>query len=122
MRPKYAGLRQASGSERARIVERNRAELRERIAGILTPEQRARFEALAAEAGARQAPARGRVFLLDGQGRATPVAVRTGLTDGSFTEVAGDGLAGNERVIVGVAGASAPAGRPAGSAGPRLPL
>jgi len=122
MRAKFAGIREAPEAERARIVERNRAELRERIAGILTPEQRARFERLAAEGGARQAPARGRVFVLDAQGGVKPVAVRTGLTDGSFTEVAGGELAENDRVIIGVAGANAPATRPASPVGPRLPF
>lgn len=121
MRPKYAAMRDASEAERAKIAERNRAELRERIAEILTPEQRTRFAQIAAEAGARQAVARGRVFLLDAQGRPKPVSVRTGLTDGSFTEVAGDELQEGDRVIIGIVGATA-ASRPATSAGPRLPF
>ena len=121
MRPKFAEARNAPEAERARIAERNRAELRERITEILTPEQRARYAEITAQSSGRQ-QARGRVFLLDADGRPRPVTVRTGITDGSFTEVADGGLAEGDKVIIGVAGPAANAARPASAPGPRQPF
>ncbi len=74
--------------------------------------------------GARKAPAgakppgdsarastRGRVYVLDGQGKPKPVAVRLGVSDGSMTELIttadGDALAEGAEVVVGT---QAPAG------------
>jgi len=121
MRPKFAEARNAPEAERARIAERNRAELRERITEILTPQQRTRYAEITAQSGGRP-QARGRVFVLDADGRPRPVTVSTGITDGSFTEVADGGLAEGDRVIIGVTGPAANAARPASAPGPRLPF
>jgi HlyD family secretion protein len=52
----------------------------------ITPEQRARFQAMRAEGGGRQA-ARGRIYLLV-NGKPQAHNVRTGITDGAMTEIA----------------------------------
>ena len=121
MREKFLAVRAAPEAERARLSERNRAELRERITEILTPEQRKRYAEMVAEAAGRQS-GRGRVFVLDAQGKPRAVSVRTGLTDGSFTEVRGDELKEGDTVLIGIAGGTAASGRPAAPGGPRLPF
>jgi len=47
---------------------------------------------------------RGRVWVLDADGKPRAVLVRLGISDGTNTEVIGDGLAEREAVIVGLAG------------------
>lgn len=62
----------------------------------------------------------GRVWVLDTNGKPTPLTVSLGITDGTSTEVVGAGLTeGEQEVIVGLAAGTAPA-TPAGS--PRLRL
>ena len=124
MREKFAAVRAAPEAERARMSERNRAEIRERIMEILSPEQRKRYGDMIAEAGNRQSAA-GRVFVLDEQGRPKAVPVRTGLTDGSFTEVRGEQIKEGDKVLVGTGGAAGQPARPpaqSGPPGPRLQL
>ncbi len=123
MREKFIAVRQAPEAERARLSERNRAELRERISEILTPEQRVRYLEIVAEAGSRQS-ARGRVFVLDESGKPRAVQVRTGLTDGSFTEVSAESIREGDTVVIGTGGASGASGaaRPAQPSTPRLPF
>jgi HlyD family secretion protein len=121
MRDKFAAVREAPEAERGKLVERNRAEMRERIGDILTAAQKPVYAAIIAEIAGRQA-SRGRIFLLGADGKPRAVSVRTGLTDGAFTEVSGEGLAEGDSVIIGQQGAAtAPAARPAGAA-PRLPF
>jgi HlyD family secretion protein len=57
------------------------------------------------------------VFVLDAKGVPQPIRVKTGLTDGTFTEVSGTGLAEGVKVITGTVSAttSAAAGQPAAS-------
>ena len=121
MREKFAAVRAAPEAERARLAERNRAELRERIAEILTPEQRARYREIVAEASGRQS-ARGRVFVLDVAGQPKPLQVRTGLSDGSFTEVSAEGLKEGDTVVIGIVGPSSGATRTTQPSAPRLPF
>ena len=121
MREKFLAVRAAPEAERARLSERNRAELRERITEILTPEQRKRYAEMVAEAAGRQS-GRGRVFVLDAQGKTRAVSVRTGLTDGSFTEVRSDELKEGDAVLIGIASGAAASTRPAAPGGPRLPF
>ncbi len=120
MREKFLAVRAAPEAERARLGERNRSELRERIGEILTPEQRKRYAELVAEAAGRQT-GRGRVFVLDAQGKPKAVSVRTGLTDGSYTEVRSEELNEGDAVLMGVA-SGASASRPSAPGGPRLPF
>lgn len=94
----------------------------------VTPEQRARFQAMRAEGGGRQA-SRGRIYLLvDGKPQAHNV--RTGITDGAMTEIAvppnspsASVVVEGADVIVGTVAAgseAAPAGTRRGPAGPRM--
>jgi HlyD family secretion protein len=99
------GRRQQSQAARQRLIARFNA--------VLTPEQRARLAAQ--RAGARDRGAPGTVWVADEED-APPraVAVRTGLTDGSVTEIL-SGLEEGARVVVGTeragaARAAAPAG------------
>jgi len=96
-----------------------RAEMRAAIEETLKPEQRARYAEIIAEAGGRGGPAaRGRVWVLaDGKPRA--IDVRTGLTDGSSTELSGAGIEEGLEVISGML--AAPAAAPAAKAtAPRM--
>ncbi len=80
--------------------------------------------------GARGGPPRGRIHLLDDNDQPITVAVGTGVTDGSFTEVVlkpdtpnADRVVEGARIITGVQGGATPAasGRPRQPA-PRLPF
>lgn len=112
-----------------RALPRN---MQEKIAAALDPERRAKFEAIVAEGrrggasgAAAEAGTPGRVFVPDAEGMPHAVALRLGVTDGSFTEVLGGDLKESAAVIVGggprpsSAGAqeTSPAQRPRG---PRL--
>lgn len=125
-----AGGRQAaaglSEEERRVALRAARAEVRGRIAAVLDPERRAKFEALMQESRGPAQPeaAPGRVYVLDGEGQPRPVAVRLGPSDGAFTQVlAGTDIAEGTQVVIGGGprGAEpAPAGRGPAPRGPRL--
>jgi HlyD family secretion protein len=89
-------------AERARQSQRLRAESRARIAEILTPEQRTRYEQMTADRGAGRTASSGRVWVLDDTGRPTAVDVRIGLTDGMYSEIVGGTLQDGTQVIVGL--------------------
>lgn len=120
MREHFAAARSVPEADRAKTVERARAELRERIAGILTPAQKQRYADLIAEATGRTST-RGRVFVLAADGRPRAIEVRLGLSDGSFTEVSGGELKEGDGVITGSATTAGNAQKAAQS-GPRLPF
>ena len=119
MRSRFAALRELPEEARARAASTVRAEMRASIEEILKPEQKARYaEIMAATAGRSGPAARGRLWVLaDGKPRA--VEVRTGLTDGSSTEVSGDGIAEGLEVISGIQAAPATT-PPARSTVPRM--
>lgn len=104
--------------ERRRQAERLRAESRARIAEMLTPEQRARFEGMTPGRGRSASVAAGRVWVVDEKGRPRAVAVRTGLTDGTLSELVSGDLAEGAQVVVGSADAGK--GRTRASGGPRF--
>jgi len=126
-RPRFMQLRELSEAERARARERITADVRARITEVLNDEQKKRYAALQAELAGRSIT-RGRIYLLDAQGRPKAVDVRLGITDGTHTELIvapGSPEAAELRegavVITGVAGTSAPArGRGSTAGGPRL--
>ncbi|MCW5730953.1 MAG: HlyD family secretion protein [Alphaproteobacteria bacterium] len=126
MRQKIAAIVQDGSlaeADRRRQVEKARADGRGRIAAMLRPEQRARFEQFSPEGAGRSPVTQGRVFVLgpDGQPRAVPV--RLGLSDGNATELVSGELSEGTEVIIGAqtpARTSAPAG--SGAGGPRLRL
>lgn len=119
LRPKFAALRELPEDERARGAERVRAELHTRVAALLTPEQKPRYERFLAESGGRAATVgtRGRIYVLQPDGTPKAVSVRLGISDGSSTELLAPRLAPGTTVIVGAIGA---AERP-GTNGPRPP-
>jgi len=107
-REKIQALTAEDQAERRRQAERLRAESRARIAEILNPEQRARYEQTGSGRSGR-ATAGGRVWVLDDARKPKAVNVRTGLTDGTYTEIVGGELPESAQVIVGAqSGAKAP--------------
>ena len=88
MREKFQAARDMPEGERQAQSERNRNELRVQIAEMLTPEQKAKYEMIAAEFGDRRGGgARGRIYTFDEKRQPIAIEVRLGLTDGSATEV-----------------------------------
>ncbi len=80
-----------------------RAGLEQRIAGILTPEQKPALDEIVkrnAEARDARATQSGRIFVVGKDGQPQGVTIRIGATDGVTTEVA-SGLDAGEEVIVG---------------------
>lgn len=120
-RRRLAELRRADlpEPERQRRAREVREEGRRRIREFLTPDQRERYDRLAAADG--EPATAGRVWVLGPDGRPRPVPVMLGITDGSATEVLAGELREGQEVIIGTVGASAPA-RPGGGGGPRLRL
>ena len=98
-REKIQAIAAEDPAERRRQVERLRAESRARIAEILNPEQRARYEQMSG--GRSGLSTAGRVWVLDSAGRPQAVNVRTGLTDGTYTQLVGGDLQQGAQVIVG---------------------
>jgi HlyD family secretion protein len=100
----------ADADARRQGAQAARQRLTARFNAVLTAEQRAQLGALRA-GGARQAGTPGTVWVVDAEGAAPrAVAVRTGLTDGTVTEVL-SGLEDGSRVVVGTERGAAP--RPA---------
>jgi HlyD family secretion protein len=120
LRQKLAALRELPEAERAKAGERARSELRARIAEILKPEQKRKYEEFVAASAGRAGAGSGRVFVPGPDGQPRPVSVRTGLSDGSMTELAGGGLKEGDQVIVGAAQPGSAGARRA--SGPRLPF
>jgi len=119
MRGRFASLRELPEEARARASATVRAEMRTGIEEILKPEQKPRFAEIMAEAAGRSAQSgRGRIWVL-ADGKPKAIDVRTGLTDGTATEVSGAGVEEGLEVITGIQGASSSA--PAAKSGaPRL--
>lgn len=115
-REKIQALTAEDQAERRRQAERLRAESRARIAEILGPEQRARYEQMSS--GSSGLSTAGRVWILDDTGRPRAVNVRTGLTDGTYTQLVGADMQEGAQVIVGTqSGAKA---SPQTKGGPRF--
>ena len=76
-------------------------ESRTRIAEVLNPEQRTRYEAMV-PARTRGSTTSGRLWTPDEAGRAKPVNVRVGLTDGSYSELVSGEVPEGTPVIVGI--------------------
>ena len=87
--------------ERRKQAERIRAESRARISEILNPDQRKRYEEMSASrSGPGRSVTTGRVWVVDENGKPKAVAVRVGLSDGTYSELV-DGLSEGAQVIVG---------------------
>jgi len=121
MREKFAAARDLPEADRAKAMERNRAEQREKINALLNPEQQKRYAEMAAESQANRASGSGgsgRIWVLDGDGKPKSIAVRLGLTDGAMTELLSGEINEGAEVIVG-SGAPNGASKPS-TGGPRM--
>jgi HlyD family secretion protein len=127
MRERFAAVREAPEGERAKLSERNRADLRARVNDILDAPQKKKYAEILVELSGRTVT-RGRVFVPGPDGKPVPVEIRLGLSDGLTTEVIGTSgdvrLAEGDLVYVGIVTAQGSPGRasptPARPAGPRL--
>jgi HlyD family secretion protein len=120
MRDKFRAVRELPEAEQAKASERNRAEVREKVAAFLTPEQKTRYAEMAAEAAAQRGGGgggggSGRVWILGGDGKPQAVPLKLGLTDGSMTEIISGDIKEGAEVITGLQ-----ATKSAGAAAPRL--
>jgi HlyD family secretion protein len=101
-RERVRALPSEDKAERRRQAERLRAESRLRIAEMLDPQQRKRYEEMAeSRGGGARAATGGRVWVVDDTGKLTGVDVRLGLSDGTHSEVLGGALQEGTRVVVG---------------------
>jgi HlyD family secretion protein len=101
-RERVRALPSEDKAERRRQAERLRAESRLRIAEMLDPQQRKRYEEMAeSRGGGARAATGGRVWVVDDTGKLTGVDVRLGLSDGTHSEVLGGALQEGTPVVVG---------------------
>ncbi|MDK9704637.1 MAG: efflux RND transporter periplasmic adaptor subunit [Sulfuritalea sp.] len=116
MRDKFRAARDLPEAEKTKAQERNRAEIREQISAILTPEQKKRYDELASEAQAARSGGggSGRVWVVGEDGKPKGIEVRLGLTDGSMTEIVSGDVKEGQEVIAGQTAAKT------GAPGPRL--
>jgi HlyD family secretion protein len=123
MREKFRAARDLPEAEKNKAFERNRAEIREKVSPLLTPEQKKRYEEMAAEAQAARAGGAGgsgRLWVLGDDGNPKSISVRLGLTDGSMTEIIAGEIKEGGEVIVGLQSANTAAKPATGAPGPRL--
>jgi HlyD family secretion protein len=125
-------LQGLTDQERQEKAQRIREATRARIRAILTPDQKTRYDALAASrpGGGPMAPGApgpqarpiarpGRIFIAGPDGAPKAVPLTLGITDGAFTEVVQGEIKEGAEVIVGQAGRPGPGGT---TSGPRLRL
>jgi HlyD family secretion protein len=108
--------------DRRKAGERLRAESRLRVMELLTDAQKPVYERLLAEMGGARAgaAAAGRVWVPAADGRPRPVDVRTGLTDGTSTELLEGPLKEGDEVILGPGEPAAAAKKAGGPGAARL--
>jgi HlyD family secretion protein len=105
LRNKFMAARDLPEEQRGKALAAARNESRARIEDILRPEQKARYAELVAEQAGRGGTAtRGRVWVL-ADGKPKAIEVRVGLTDGTATEIAGEGIDEGTEVLLGTLGA-----------------
>jgi HlyD family secretion protein len=124
VRLKLAALRDIpQEADRRKAAERLRSESRTRVLDLLTDAQKPLYERLVAEMGgarAGTAAASGRLWVRGPDGQPVPVEVRTGLTDGTSTELLEGPLKEGDEVILGAGEPAAGAKKAGGPTGPRL--
>jgi len=82
------------------LREKIRKETQNAIMNVLTPEQRHRYETIADDRRAGRTQ-KGTVWRLDGQSRPVAIPVKMGVSDGSYTEIEGNGIEPGMEVIIG---------------------
>jgi HlyD family secretion protein len=128
-RPKFMQLRELLESDRSKARERITSEIRARVGDVLTAEQKPKYAAMVAETTSRTST-RGRIYVMDADGKPKALNVRLGISDGSSTELlvfpnspqAAD-LQEGAKVITGILGGvgSGSGGSPKpATAGPRM--
>jgi HlyD family secretion protein len=128
-RPKFMQLRELLESDRSKARERITSEIRARVGDVLTAEQKLKYAAMVAETSSRTST-RGRIYVMDADGKPKALNVRLGISDGSSTELlvfpsspqAAD-LQEGAKVITGILGGagSGSGGSPKpATAGPRM--
>ena len=85
-RPKFMQLRELPESDRSKARERITSEIRARVGDVLTAEQKPKYAAMVAETSSRTST-RGRIYLMDADGKPKALNVRLGISDGSSTEL-----------------------------------
>ncbi len=122
LQERRAGRREAmaglSEEERRAAFRTARSEMIAKVAAVLDPERRTKFEAMMQEGRPqpRQQGVPGRVYVLDGNGQPRPVPVMLGPTDGAYTELMSGDLKDGGQVIIG--GGPRPVTAPAPTSGP----
>ncbi|MDI7260904.1 MAG: efflux RND transporter periplasmic adaptor subunit [Thermodesulfobacteriota bacterium] len=96
-RPEIQEIREKSKPEEARI--RIQSLIRQKIAGLLTEEQKKKLSELNQSSQGRQRQP-GRVWILSPEGKPLPVSIVLGITDGTFSEVVSGELREGMEVIV----------------------
>lgn len=115
-----------SQEERRAALRTARQDIATKIAAALDAERKAKFETMlramqGARAGGADEGLPARVYVVDGEGKPQPVALRLGVTDGAYTEVRGGDVTELTAVIVGGGPKTAGDAGPArGPRGPRL--
>ena len=120
LRGRFMSLRELPEDARAKAASTVRAEMRASIEEILKPEQKPRYAELLAELASSRGgqSGRGRIWVpVDGKPKA--IEVRTGLTDGTATEIIGAGVQEGLEVITGIQSAASAAPAAKGGA-PRM--
>ena len=110
MRNKFMGLRDLPEDARAKQGAAIRADMRAKVEDLLKPEQKEKYAQILAESAGRSGgggpSTRGRIYLLvDGKPKA--VDVRVGLSDGTMSEVSGEGVVEGADIIIGTQGGPA---------------
>ncbi len=119
LRQKMTAARELPEADRPRAFERNRAEVRVRITEMLKPEQKPRYEEIAAEQTGRSG-ARGRVFVPGADGKPNAVTLQLGLSDGSMTEVVTGEIKEGDQIIIGTQTAGTSSSSSTAPRGPRM--
>jgi HlyD family secretion protein len=107
LRERLAAL-PADAEARRQQAQAARQRFQSRLGAVLTPDQRARLAAARGQRGST-----GTVYVQEGDAPPRAVTIRTGLTDGSVTEVLGGAIEEGAMVVTGTERAAAAAPRPA---------
>jgi HlyD family secretion protein len=99
-RDRIRALTAEDPEERRKQAERLRTDSRLRIAEILDPDQRARYEEMNASRRGSGVTS-GRVWVVDDTGKLRSVNVRIGLADGTSSEVVSGALQEGTQVVIG---------------------